>query len=136
MDQQSDYNLRSAFYQSPVLDQAIKMNDIKGKTYYLVRNTIIAKSVSYSFDRDVSANIDVTAVPANVGNIEAKAGFDDKSGTKYSKTFAQPQEVCIQAEQLIVPPPRKVAGGLKVAPATHKWNPGPGDAPLFKALSQ
>jgi hypothetical protein len=133
MDQPSYENLQDAFYASPQLAKDIKNGTAAGYKYYLVRNALKAKQVTYTFDRDIGADVDVTVTPAQVGNIEAKAGFDDKGGLKYSKTFNSPQEVCIQVDPLPVQVPTH-AGGPAAAPSSsplRRWSSGPGDAPLF-----
>ena len=131
MDQQTAYALEDAFFASPLLAEAMKRGDAQKNNYLLVQNTIQATAVTYSFDRDISADIDVGVTPVKIGSVELKANLDNDTGTKYSKTFKAPQVVCIQAAKLNVQLPKK-AGLIPFSAERAVWSTGPGDAPLFK----
>ena len=130
MDQDTTNIIDDAFYNSATLEEAVKRGQTAGNSYYLVRNTIKATEVTYSFDRSISADVDVGVTPATLGTVEAKAGFSNEAGTTYSKTFTQPQIVCVQTERLTVQgaTPRLTPFS---APAP-RWDSGPGDRPLFR----
>jgi hypothetical protein len=139
MNEAGDYKLKDAFYAAPELQQAIRYGDASNHKFYLIRNTIRALTVTYSFDRNIEASIDVSA-PVHGVSGEVKAGLDNSSGVKYSKTFKTPQDVCLLTEFLPVPraaPPS--SAGMAAARYTAAIAPGlaagpaslPGDQPLF-----
>ena len=131
VDQPTAFRLTSAFQASAGLAEAVRLGQAADNTYYLVRNTIRATEVTYSFDRDISADIDVGVTPATVGTVEAKAGLSDRTGTKYQKTFKEPQIVCVQADVLTV----SRGSGSPLTPFAapeRPWSSGPGDQPLFR----
>ena len=72
MDQPTTNRLEDAFFASQALADAEARKQVTGNDYYLVRNVILASDVTYKFDHSVSADIDVTAVPATIGTIEAQ----------------------------------------------------------------
>jgi hypothetical protein len=140
VDQSSDYALKNAFYASPDLAQAIQSGDALHNHYFLIRNTIRARTVSYGFDHDINASIDVNA-PVHAVTGEVKGGLDDSSGLKFSKTFTEPQDVCLQVEALPVPPHTEIArrsGGPVAAapPPPRATASGDGDKPLFSSYTR
>lgn len=126
VDEPSTNLLKSAFYTSSAANTAIANGDARLNKYYLVRNTIKSDNVSYSFDRDISADIDVGVTPVKIGSIEATGKFDNKNGITYTKTFKEPVDVCIQPVLLPLP---KLSGP---AAAAFVAAPNLGDVPLFR----
>lgn len=144
VDQSSDYALKTAFYASPDLAQAVQSGDAAHNAYFLIRNTIRATTVSYSFDHDINASIDVNAPVQGVTG-EVKSGLDTSNGLKFSKTFTAPQDVCLQVEALPVPlhpeSAKHLEGPVAAAPPPpmppppppRATGPGDGDRPLFSS---
>ncbi|WP_349606854.1 hypothetical protein [Cupriavidus sp. DF5525] len=104
----------SKFYSRTDLDPS--------QRYYLVRRAIVARSVKYDFDRDISDSFG-TDLALKVVSIKPSASYNSSNGFHYQDTFAVPQNVCIVAQWLPVPRP----AGTGAAPPV----PPPDNTPLF-----
>ena len=102
------------FYQRTNLDRT--------QRYYLVRRAIVATSVKYDFDKDISTALggDITAA---IATIKPSASYSSSSGYHYQDTFPKPESVCIVAQLLPVPKPSSAAASPAVPP--------PDNLPLF-----
>lgn len=111
-------DLKAAFLSRPGLDRT--------QRYYLVRRAIVAKSVQYDFDHDLSSSFGVD-VAIEVVKVKPNASYSNIGGFHYKDTFPSPQNVCILAESLVLP-----AAGPSAAAS-----PQPQDAdnsPLFSRV--
>lgn len=64
--------------------------------YYFVRRSITSTSISYSFDQDIAANVDVST-PVSIANLKPKASYKSENGFRYDTDFGVPVNVCILA---------------------------------------
>lgn len=112
-----------------VVDAFYARRDLdRRQRYFLVRRAVVARSVRYDFDRDISGSLGVD-IAVEVARIKPSARYSRTGGFHYEDTFAQPQNVCILAEALPVPRP---PAGVSAAPAV----PAPSDTPLFRAVGR
>ncbi|HEY4251408.1 MAG TPA: hypothetical protein VGM87_09405 [Roseomonas sp.] len=100
----------------------------RNQRYFLVRRAIVARSVQYAFNRDVSASLGVD-LAVEVARIRPSARYSRTNGFRYEDTFAQPQNVCVVAQPLPVPrPPPAVRASPPPAP--------PDNVPLFRSAAR
>src|SRR5262249_30709355 len=82
-------NAKEAFYKRRGLDPR--------ERYYLVRRAIIARSVQYDFDKDLSTSFGAD-IRLQVVSAKPTASYSAQDGFHYKNTFSKPENVCILAE--------------------------------------
>jgi hypothetical protein len=112
-----------------IVDDFYRRDDLnRNDRYFLVRRAVQARSVTYEFDRDLSASFG-GEVAANILRVSPTARYTRADGARYENTFADSQNVCILVQPLPVPRPPAVA---PAAPPI----PPPDDVPLFRRVGQ
>lgn len=110
----------TAFYRRADLDS--------GQSYYLVRRAVVAKTVTYTFNRDLSSAFGA-AISAKVVEVNPTANYSRVNGFRYTDTFLNPQNVCVLAQRLPVPRPTQTAPAAPTLPLSI-------DEPLFTTAAQ